>query len=92
VRYLKQDPDTVADFAAGILAGPVAEMFHDAKGIIYRTVRSSSVNIDDGADPAGIVLHVFFPVSHFLPPDLQRQKSEAMTKGPGFSYFIPFRL
>ena len=59
VRDLQKDPDTVADLAAGILAGPVAQMLYNFQSIVDCFMGAMTVDIDNRADPARIAVSCF---------------------------------
>ena len=56
VRDLCQDPDSVSGFSFCILAGPMLQVLHDRKGVIHQTMALAAFHIDNGADPAVIML------------------------------------
>ena len=56
VRDLREDADAVADFARGVLAGPVLELLHDVQGVVEDPVVLSAVDVNYCSDAAGIVL------------------------------------
>ena len=56
VSDLKQNADTVAGFALGVLTGPVFQMLHDLQGIVKGLVALSSLDVHHRADAAVVVL------------------------------------
>ena len=56
MRDLREDADTVAHFARGVLAGPVLELLHDVQSVVKDPVVFSAVDVNYGSDAAGIVL------------------------------------
>ncbi len=55
VRYLCEDPDSVAGLALGVFSGPVLQVLNDRKRIINYLVARPSFNVYDSADTAVIV-------------------------------------
>ena len=60
VRQLRHNADAIAGSAIGVLAGAVFKLFDDLQRVIYCPMRSLSADIDNGADPAGIMLAFLF--------------------------------
>jgi hypothetical protein len=58
VGDLQHDADAVAGVAGGVFAGPVLELFHDFQRAVDRRMVGPAADIDDRADPAGIVLRL----------------------------------
>lgn len=60
IRKLRHNADAIAGSAIGVLAGAVFKLFDDLQRVIYCPMRSLSADIDNGADPAGIMLAFLF--------------------------------
>ena len=57
---LRHNADAIAGGAVSVLAGAVFKFFDDLQRVIYCPMRSLSADIDNGADPAGIMLDFLF--------------------------------
>jgi len=60
IRKLRHNADAITGSAIGVLAGAVFKLFDDLQRVIYCPMRSLSADIDNGADPAGIMLAFLF--------------------------------
>ena len=58
MRNLQEYSDSVADSAAGVLAGSVLQLLHNAESVVHYRVFRNSVNPYDCSDSAGIVFSV----------------------------------
>ena len=53
---LQQHANAVADFAGGVLTGPMLQTLHNGQRVGYDLVAGNAVNADNRADAAGIML------------------------------------
>ena len=60
MRDLRHNANTITGRSVGILAGAMFKLFNDSQRVFYRPMRSLSADIDNGADPAGIMLAFLF--------------------------------
>ena len=58
MRNLQEYSDSVADSAAGVLAGSVLQLLHNAESVVHYRVFRNSVDPYDCSDSAGIVFSV----------------------------------
>ncbi len=52
---LRQNADAVADLSGRVLAGAVFQLLHDMKRIVQNLIVLVAVDVDDGADSAGVM-------------------------------------